>query len=403
MILSLVVTLLSLELGLRVLWLKQLTIKAGIEHPHFHHRLNPNQTYHFYSGEFDVNVRTNGYGLRGPDPVVPKPTHTLRILMLGDSFTFGFPVQDQQTFSALIEHGLRAQGYAAEVVNAGVSGYSPTLHYISLRDQFLDFQPDLVMLWYDYGDLQEDSWFQKNLIYDPQGQIVRCDPRYRNGRFDWWEWGRNHSALIRYTDIKVIRLFNYLRVLGLDGYVQVKLRGERAKVAVARVKRSQADRDLPAFDRFLLVRDTTSDEVLDRYWPVSARYIRMIRDVLTTRGIPLVFGSYPYGMVVGPDQWAAGRKFFGFEPGKIYDGQRANAFLERFAKEENVPFITALSAFQRAAAREKLYYDQDGHMTPAGHRVLAQTVLRDERFLTLVRQQAGRVGAVIDTQAPSKW
>jgi hypothetical protein len=74
--------------------------------------------------------------------------------MLGDSFTFGFAVRDEETFCQLIEQGLRNQGYPIEVVNGGVSGYSPTLHYISLRDEFLALDPVLVILWYDLGDLQ---------------------------------------------------------------------------------------------------------------------------------------------------------------------------------------------------------------------------------------------------------
>ncbi|MBI3320264.1 MAG: hypothetical protein HYZ89_06750, partial [Candidatus Omnitrophica bacterium] len=132
------------ELGFRLFWVKQLRLGAGIEHPHFHHRLNPNESYHFTSKEFDVTVRTNRFGLRGPDPVIPKPPRTFRILMLGDSYTFGFPVKDQETFCHLIEQGLKSQGYSVEVVNGGVSGYSPTLHYLSLRDEFLAFEPDLV-------------------------------------------------------------------------------------------------------------------------------------------------------------------------------------------------------------------------------------------------------------------
>ena len=142
-----------LELGLRLFWLKRLTIGAGIEDPHFHHRLKPFETYHFTSSEFDVHVRTNRYGLRGPDPVLPKPDGVVRVLMLGDSYTFGFPVQDHETFCALVERGLKDRGYPVEVINGGVSGSSPTLHYLSLRDQFLTFEPDLVILWYDLGDL----------------------------------------------------------------------------------------------------------------------------------------------------------------------------------------------------------------------------------------------------------
>ena len=373
------------ELLFRVFWLKQLTIRAGIEHPHFHHRLKPYETYAFTSGEFNASTRTNRFGLRGPDPAIPKPPGIIRILMVGDSFTFGFPVQDEETFCALIEQGLRAQGYPVEVINGGVSGAAPTLHYIALRDQFLDFEPDLVILWYDLGDLQEDHWFQKNLLYDEAGRIVRCDPYYIHGRFSVWEWLKHWSALAKYMDAKVLRTIERLRILGFGGYLKVKLRGERAKVAIARLKREQQAADLADYDRFLLLRESSTEEVIAPYWALSRRYLVMIRDLVAERGIPFMLGIYPYGMLVGPDQWAEGRVFWGFERGKTYDAHPALAIFERFSRDERVPLINTFGRFREAASGQKLFYDQDGHMTPAGQRLIAETVLSDPRVLTILR------------------
>ncbi len=389
LLLSVLLTLALLELGLRVFWVKHLVLGAGIEHPHFHHRLKPSQDHHYFSDEFDVTIRTNRYGLRGSDPVLPKPPGVVRILMLGDSFTFGFPVKDEETFSALIEQGLRARGYPVEVVNGGVSGYSPTLHYISLRDEFLTFEPDLVILWYDLGDLQEDHWFQKNLLYDAQGRIVRCDPRFVNGRFSWLEWGRTHSALAKYLQNKLFNTVRKIRTLGLVEYVKTKLRGERSKVAIARLKAAQHAKDLGEHDRFLLVRESSTPERVAPYWALSARYLHMIHALLEERGIPFVIGIYPYGMLVGPNQWAQGRTFWGFERGKVYDAPAAIALFEQFSSQERVPLINTFASFRNAAS-EKLFYDGDGHMTPAGHRTLATHALQDRRLLELVKRASSR-------------
>ena len=381
LVLSLALGIGLLELGLRLLWLKRLTIRAGIEDPHFHHRLKPSETYHFSSSEFDVHIRTNRFGLRGPDPVLPKPEGIVRLLMLGDSMTFGFPVQDHETFCVLVERGLKDRGYPVEVINGGVSGYSPTLHYLSLRDQFLTFEPDLVILWYDLGDLQEDAWFQKNLIYDDAGRIVRCDPQYTYGRFDRWEWLKNHSTLAKYLDTKLLRTLTKIQILGLGGYLQAKLRGERAKVAIARVKREQRAKDLAAYDRFLLIRDTSTDDLIQSYWSVSARYLLMIRDLLDEQRIPFLLGVYPYGMLVGPDQWGQGRVYWGFEKGRTYDASPVLALFKRFSDEEDIPLVNTFDSFKAAAKSERLFYDWDGHFTPAGQRVVANHLLRDPAFL----------------------
>jgi len=393
---SLMSTLLVLgvvELAFRLLWMRRLTVQAGIEHPHFHHRYKPYETYHFATHEFDVTIRTNRYGLRGPDPVIPKPAGVIRVLMLGDSFTFGFPVHDEETFCALIERELQSRGYPVEVINGGVSGYAPTLEYISLRDEFLSFDPDVVILWYDFGDLQEDSWFQKNLVYDETGRILRADPRYTNGRFDVWEWVKNHSALAKYLDTKVLRTAYKIRVLGLVGYVKAKWRGERAKVAMARLKASQRAEDLAASDRFLLIRETSTKELLEPYWALDVKYLRMIRDLLAERHIPLLLGVYPYGMLVGPNQWAEGRTFWGFEQGRTYAADAALALFEEFSTSEHIPLINTLKSFRKAAASEKLFFDQDGHMTPAGHRVLATHLVDDPAFQAILQQRVAHQAA----------
>ncbi|HEB53493.1 MAG TPA: hypothetical protein ENI87_09590, partial [bacterium] len=48
-------------------------------------------------------LRTNSLGLRGPDVAVPKPPGTFRIVMLGDSVTFGWGVDDEVTFARRLE------------------------------------------------------------------------------------------------------------------------------------------------------------------------------------------------------------------------------------------------------------------------------------------------------------
>ncbi len=378
------------EVGFRLFWIKHATIGSGIDDPHFHHRLKGLQTYHFETSEFNVDIRTNRWGLRGTEPVLPKPKGLTRILMLGDSYTFGFPVRDEETFSYLIEQGLKQQGYSVDVVNGGVSGYSPTLHYLSLRDQFLTFEPDEVILWFDLGDVQEDHWFQKNLLYDTSGRITRCDPRYVHGRFDYREWLRNHSALAKYFDTKILRTFSKIQILGLWPYIQTILRGERAKVAIARLKQAQGSPDLAEYDRFLLVRESSTQTSLKPYWALTARYINRIHDLLKERHIPLMIGIYPYGMLAGPNQWAQGRLAWGFEPGKTYEADAALALLSQFSATSGIPLVSTFDSFRGAAASRKLFYDWDGHLTPDGHQVIATHLLNDSRFLALLHQLQNR-------------
>lgn len=251
----------------------------------------------------------------------------------------------------------------------------------------LMFEPDLVIQWRTPGDTQEDFWYQKNLIRDEEGKILRADPRYVNGHFDTWEWLTNHSAIAKYWNVKILRTVEKIRVLGLWGYLRTRLRGERAKVAIARLKTAEGSAALPEYDRFFLYRESATVERLKPYWMESAQYVLMMRDLLAGRGIPFARGYLPLGMIVGPDQWAEGRVAWGFEKEKTYDARVALAIYEQFSQEARIPFINPLESFRKAAKTEKLFYDHDGHFTPAGHRVVADYLARAPEFQVFLEQR----------------
>jgi hypothetical protein len=74
----------------------------------------------------DGKASINSIGLRGPELVIPKPEDRFRILVIGDSLTFGWGVNDPETFCALVESTLNdgKKMHRVEVVNGGVSGYT---------------------------------------------------------------------------------------------------------------------------------------------------------------------------------------------------------------------------------------------------------------------------------------
>ena len=104
-------------------------------------------------------VRTNAHGCRGPDLLVPKPDDVFRILLLGDSVTFGWGVEDEVTFARRLETEWNAGGHATrlEVVNTALPKYDTNQEAATLRELGLSLQPDLVLLFYVTNDLAEPS------------------------------------------------------------------------------------------------------------------------------------------------------------------------------------------------------------------------------------------------------
>lgn len=127
----------------------------------------PNKTCPFITSEWNVVYRINSFGFRDKERSLEKPADTFRILMLGDSFTEGWGVSQDKTFSALLEaklNNLSAKHF--EVINMGVASYSPLLEYLQIKNIGLKFNPDMVILNFDDTDFADDTAYEALTTYD---------------------------------------------------------------------------------------------------------------------------------------------------------------------------------------------------------------------------------------------
>ena len=90
----------------------------------------------------DVPTTVNARGYRGTALPYERTPGKTRLLMLGDSITFGTRVRDFETFSYLLEH--RSARY--EVANLAVEGYGTDQELLVLEEEGLRYHPDVVVL-----------------------------------------------------------------------------------------------------------------------------------------------------------------------------------------------------------------------------------------------------------------
>lgn len=140
-----------------------------------HKRQHPGGYYTLIPGAeiASSSVRINSLGLRGPEPLVPKPTDTMRILILGDDVIFASDTIEGQTSAQRLGQQLRALGmHEPEVINGGLPGYCPLLSLLFLRDRLQQLDPDVVVLNFDSSDVADDRRWRRSVRYSEDGQLV---------------------------------------------------------------------------------------------------------------------------------------------------------------------------------------------------------------------------------------
>jgi lysophospholipase L1-like esterase len=103
-----------------------------------------------------VDVAINDRGLRDRGYDHEKPEGVRRILMLGDSVTFGWGVAVEHTASKRLEQHLNAAAPGRfEVINTGVGNYNTAMEVTWFLNEGLRYDPDLVVLNYFINDAEQ--------------------------------------------------------------------------------------------------------------------------------------------------------------------------------------------------------------------------------------------------------
>jgi len=269
----------------------------------------------------------NRLGYRGREVAAARTPGRPRVVMLGDSITFGYGVRDGETFSAVME----TLDPRLEVVNLGVQGYGTDQELLKLEREGLAYAPDVVVLNVCLANDLLDNAAARS-IYDG----VYPKPYFR------LEGGRlvevaSHVALSPPRRLALMlsqrsALFNALLDL---------VRVDRARYQREVAGRLEAEPAEPAF-------------------AVTFALIRRMNELTRARGARFAALLYP-----------SLRDF-------IRPSRRAQRFLEA-PELRGVQVVDLLPRFQAAGLTADTFsrYSLDGnlHLTPEGHRLAARVIL----------------------------
>lgn len=182
-----------------------------------------------------VTYTVNEDGFRGRPVAIPKPAGTRRVLFLGDSFTFGWGVNDDETFCVRLETLLndsKTDAAVWECVNLGASGYNTIQERILFEESVDRFNPDVVALVYYRNDTEPNLDSKSNPAL-----------QYRHARFWLWE-----EAKIRLNNRLGRDFFEVRKLIYTNPLESFRRRGVKwreSKAAHAGIARGCRERGIP--------------------------------------------------------------------------------------------------------------------------------------------------------------
>jgi hypothetical protein len=103
---------------------------------------------------YSTHVRVNSLGYREREFPAKKPPGVYRIAVVGDSFTFGQGIKEEDRFSNRLERALNREGQRFEVLNFGRPGAETVDEVEMLKNAVIGVKPDFVLLQWLINDVE---------------------------------------------------------------------------------------------------------------------------------------------------------------------------------------------------------------------------------------------------------
>lgn len=127
-----------------------------------------------FTGSNTIHISHNTFGFRDKEFILDSEKK--KVLILGDSFAYGYDSEVHDRFSEILDNNLNNH----QIFNLGVSGYSTDQEFLLLKEYFHLINPDLVYLLYHHNDWYGNSvnhiyngYYKPYFIHDSVKKSIR--------------------------------------------------------------------------------------------------------------------------------------------------------------------------------------------------------------------------------------
>ncbi|MCK6456568.1 MAG: hypothetical protein L6Q92_08575 [Phycisphaerae bacterium] len=327
-------------------------------------RRAPNQSGAYtWGGHVNGRFRFNAQGWNhSRDYVVVKPPHGRRVCLVGDSFVESLQVQPDETMYALAEKAMSRPERPVEWYAFGCSGFGAAQNYNVIRHYALDYQPDVVVMFFTENDVHDCSPYITKL--EPYVSSYELDERDElrpilSGEYRPAAWRRivSRSALVRFAWI----------------HLQNKIARSRAPAAEAALILREGAQTLPSSSR-------EKTDARERSWRLIEKLLTAARDECRRQGATFAvvfrgcrtqlradFEHRPYvPMPRSEDPWCLGARV----------GEMGREFIGPICGRLGIPYLDLTDALMQEARQTGRRHDFEGdaHFSPTGHAAAAKAM-----------------------------
>ena len=307
------------------------------------YRLNPGARTRFSTSEFATDIAINQAGVRDDEEIGAKGEHERRIAILGDSLVLSVQVPFATTFTEQLErllNGSDSTGVPSyRVINAGVQGFGPVEELLFFRRAVRQMQPDVVMVTVFVGNDAEEA--------------LSSQPKLSGGRGT--AQALRDSVVTRLR--RVVRRSMVLQVLRL-----------RVLAATERFRTTSGPPE-PPLQTYASHPAPRIAEGIARTREVVAQIASEAREAGARTGIILM----PARFQIDDTDYGHLRDIVAQSGGELLRDAATERFTEGL-RDLGLPMIDLLPVLRHAKDGPNLFFQENVHLTPRGHAVVAQAL-----------------------------
>ncbi len=223
---------------------------------------------------------TNELGHRGQHIPISQGQSKKKVIALGDSFTFGMGVQDDEVYTEIL---IRELGKDFLVINAGMGGWGIDSEIKRYYEKFKAHNPDYVILQFTRNDLSDST---SGVTKISGGQFVFSNLPHSK---PWWQNILSNSSIVQNSNI-------YAAIRNAYDFRRAKATLEAAEGGgTAEVGKIDAQQENAA--------QTSID---NQSSPLEKNYVSMLNlfaEELSAQDVSLLFVSVTHNLEAGIDHY----------------------------------------------------------------------------------------------------